>query len=551
MLCLKSQTWRLVAAGKSQAGGEIVQPPPVTIEPAQSSLRRSPPFVSAKNNEWLSISSTPRFILHPHVQLDPLNRFHFFLPVTLSIPNRSDIKTFAFIDSGSSGSHISDIFSKRHSLPCTAKTFSVPIFTVDDRPLSSGLLTHDVITQAKVRNHIEIIRLGIVTMPYPVLLGLNWLKQHNPAIDWARGRLALSCCGADLNSSVSAVGKGYSLPDPSDSDHISSLALGSRLPSPSQNNLPDLDHNLAPKPEVFASGTFANAPKPEAFASGPSAIPRLTPSIFQPPIPNGLSQHKLKSPLPSLSPPISVSHVSPERFLKYSKNQHCYCIWYTPNEDHINSLSTEFYEVSISPNNTPQPDDKTRLSVPPQFHDFLDVFSPTEVKNLPPHHPYDISIDLEDGTTPPFGPIYSLSLDERKALSDYIQENLAKGFIQRSTSSASSPILFTKRKTGDLCLCVDYRGLNAITKKNRYPLPLTHDLIDRVAGCSCFTVIDLKNAFNLIRVKKGDEWKTAFRTHLSLYEYTVMPYGLTNAPATFQAFIQDTLHDILDHQQKS
>ena len=490
--------------------------------------------------------------MHPHIQLDPLNRFHFFLPITLSFPKRSHIKTFAFIDSGSSGSHIGDIFSKRHSLPRTAKPFSVPIFTVDDRPLSSGLLTHDVITQVKVRNHTEIIRLGIVTMPYPVLLGLNWLKQHNPAIDWARGRLALSCCGADLNSSVSAVGKGYSLPDPSDSDHLSFLDLGPRLPSPSQNNLPDLnhgsnlDHNYAPKPEVFTSGTFANAPKPETFASGPSAIPRSIPSISHLPVSNGLSQQEFKSPLLTPNSPISVSHVSPQRFLKYSKNQHCYCIWYTPNENHINSLSTEFHEVSISPNNTPQPDEQTRLSVPPQFHDFLDVFSPTEVKKLPPHRPYDINIDLEDGTTPPFGPIYSLSLDERKALSDYIHENLAKGFIQRSTSSASSPILFTKRKTGDLRLCVDYRGLNAITKRNRYPLPLTHDLIDRVAGCSCFTVIDLKNAFNLIRVKEGDEWKTAFRTHLGLYKYTVMPFGLTNAPATFQAFIQDTLHDILD-----
>ena len=112
--------------------------------------------------------------------------------------------------------------------------------------------------------------------------------------------------------------------------------------------------------------------------------------------------------------------------------------------------------------------------------------------------------------------------------------------------SAASPILFIKWKTGDLRLCVDYRGLNAITKKNWYPLPLTHDLIDRVQGCDKFTVIDLKNAFNLIRIKEGDEWKTAFRTHLGLFEYTVMPFGLTNAPATFQALIQDTLQDILD-----
>lgn len=129
---------------------------------------------------------------------------------------------------------------------------------------------------------------------------------------------------------------------------------------------------------------------------------------------------------------------------------------------------------------------------------------------------------------------------------NYIETHLKKGFIWRSTSSAASPILFIRCKTGQLCLCVNYRALNAITKKNQYPIPLIHDLLDWVQGCKVFSVIDLKNAFNLIRVREGDEWKTAFRTHLGLFEYTVMPFGLTNVPATFQAYVQDTLRNILD-----
>ena len=148
--------------------------------------------------------------------------------------------------------------------------------------------------------------------------------------------------------------------------------------------------------------------------------------------------------------------------------------------------------------------------------------------------------------SPPFGPIYFLSQDKWKALFKYIEHNLSKGFIHQSNSSAASPILFIKQKTGDLHLCVDYQGLNAITKKDQYPLPLTSDLINHVQGCDKFKVIDLKNAFNLVHVKEGDEWKTAFRTHLGLFKYTVMPFGLTNVPATFQSLIQDTLHDILD-----
>lgn len=189
---------------------------------------------------------------------------------------------------------------------------------------------------------------------------------------------------------------------------------------------------------------------------------------------------------------------------------------------------------------------QTLRHVPEEYHEYATVFSPIEVENVPPHRPYDASIDLDEGKTPPFGPMYHLSQHERAVLFDYVKTNLRKGFIRRSTSTAASPAQFVLKKTGELRLCVDYRGLNSITKKNRYPLPLVDDLLDRVQGCKVFSVIDLKNAFNLIRIKDGDEWKTASRTHLGLFEYTVMPFDLTYAPGIFQAFIQDTLRDLLD-----
>ena len=121
------------------------------------------------------------------------------------------------------------------------------------------------------------------------------------------------------------------------------------------------------------------------------------------------------------------------------------------------------------------------------------------------------------------------------------------GKIRRSTSSAGSPILFVPKPNGQgLRLCVDYRGLNAITIPNRYPLPLMQELQDRVWGAQWFTKMDLKNGFNLIRIREGDEWKTAFRTRYGLYEFQVMPFGLTNAPSTFQDMMNHVLSDILD-----
>jgi transposase InsO family protein len=184
--------------------------------------------------------------------------------------------------------------------------------------------------------------------------------------------------------------------------------------------------------------------------------------------------------------------------------------------------------------------------VPPDYTDFSEVFSKESASVLPPHRPYDHRIPLEPGTTPPFGPLYSLSEVELKALDEYIKENLSKGYIRASTSSAGAPILFIKKRDGGLRLCVDYRGLNKITSKNRYPLPLIGESIDRLRSATVYTKIDLRSGYNLVRIAKGEEWKTAFRSRYGHYEYRVMPFGLTNAPATFQNLMNDVLRDFLD-----
>ena len=115
----------------------------------------------------------------------------------------------------------------------------------------------------------------------------------------------------------------------------------------------------------------------------------------------------------------------------------------------------------------------------------------------------------------------------------YIDENLAKNFIHHSKSPARAPILFVKKKDGSLWMCVDYRGLNKVTKKNRYPLSLNSGLLDQLGRAKIFTKIDLRGAYNLVRIKEGDEWKTTFRTRYGHFEYNVMSFGQTNAPAIF------------------
>ena len=156
------------------------------------------------------------------------------------------------------------------------------------------------------------------------------------------------------------------------------------------------------------------------------------------------------------------------------------------------------------------------------------------------------AIELEEGKQPPYRPIYSLGPVELETLKTYIETNLANGFIRFSKSLAGAPILFDQKPDGSLRLCVDYRGLNNLTIKNRYPLPLIGESLDWLGRAKRFTQLDLTSAYHQIRIKEGDEWKTAFRTRYGHFEYQVMPFGLSNAPASFQGYINKILAEKLD-----
>ena len=186
--------------------------------------------------------------------------------------------------------------------------------------------------------------------------------------------------------------------------------------------------------------------------------------------------------------------------------------------------------------------------LPAQYHKFLDIFSKDDADKLPPLHPgVDHKIKMEPGTQALSGPLYSMSREELEVLKKYLTENLNKGFIQVSSSPAATPVLFVKKPGGGLCFCVDYRALNTITIKNCYSLPLMQEMLDQLCKAVWYTKLDIVGVFNLIQMKEGEEWKTAFRTRSGLYKYLVMPFGLANTPSIFQNYINDVLGpDILD-----
>uniref|UniRef100_A0A3B3H296 Gypsy retrotransposon integrase-like protein 1 n=1 Tax=Oryzias latipes TaxID=8090 RepID=A0A3B3H296_ORYLA len=195
----------------------------------------------------------------------------------------------------------------------------------------------------------------------------------------------------------------------------------------------------------------------------------------------------------------------------------------------------------------PGPEAPDLSTIPSCYHHLSEVFNKSRALSLPPHRPYDCAIDLVPGSIIPKGHLYSISASERQALNKYIDESLAAGLIRPSSSAAGAGFFFVGKKDGTLRPCIDYSALNNITVKNRYPLPLMSSVFDQLQQARVFTKLDLRNAYHLVRIREGDEWKTGFNTPRGHYEYRVMPFGLTNAPAVFQAMINDVLRDFLDH----
>ena len=157
-------------------------------------------------------------------------------------------------------------------------------------------------------------------------------------------------------------------------------------------------------------------------------------------------------------------------------------------------------------------------NVPSEYHEFANIFSKTKAETLPSHYLYDLKINLEESAQPPVGPIYSLSASEQEALKEFIEENLNTDFIQPTSSSHGAPVLFVKKKDGSLHLCVNFCGLNRISKKDRYLLPLISDLLDSPRKAQVYSKIDLCHAYHLVRISDGNEWKTAFRTCYGSFE---------------------------------
>ena len=186
--------------------------------------------------------------------------------------------------------------------------------------------------------------------------------------------------------------------------------------------------------------------------------------------------------------------------------------------------------------------------LPPELKGFAKAFSKKDADTLPPlRGEADHHINLEPGKSPDWIPhLYRMSREELDEVRKWVQENLSKGFIEASMAPWASPILFVRKPGGGIRLCHDYRKLNAISRKDRYPLPLIDDIMTMLQGCTIMTRLDIRSAFNRIRIAPNDEELTTFSTPMGNYKQKVLPFGLCGGPATFQRFVNNTLMEYLN-----
>ncbi|KAG5723957.1 hypothetical protein E4T56_gene9752 [Termitomyces sp. T112] len=410
----------------------------------------------------------------------------------------------ALVDSGASGVFVSNQLDLR----CNDLNKPLELQLFDRSPAMARITQyHD--NTITLNNDLQFQARLLVTQLPPltlIMLRLLWLRDINPDINWKNLTMRFPGPEASLAAAI----------------HLRFQSIS------------DLD---VPCPNTITSGTTQDSPTPNAnpdrersttLSRPPSdKLQWLPPNILRNRYkgPRYLNQRCPKPPTdpditldPTITPMLQVTPALPEEHLRTGTT--------APESKMEEQILSEV--------------------VPLEYHEFADVFSEGSAKELPPHHSYDHKIDLEEGTSPPFNKIYNMSKIKLRALKEYLDDMLGKGFIRPSISAAGAPVLFAKKKDGSLRLCVDYRGLTKVTKKNRYPLPLIRDLVDRLCSAKIYTKIDLRSGYNNIRIAPGHEWKTAFRTHYGLFEYLVMPFRMTNSPATFQYFMNDIFHDMND-----
>lgn len=429
------------------------------------------------------------------------------------------INTRAMIDTGSTGYCFVDTLTAQKI--CDSCKIA-PIDLIKQKEVKGydgrrgKTITQAIYPRLTIQNHTESCTPMLITElgQQAVILGKPWMRKHGVSYHGDSDSVSFR---PNHCSHLGAPGHPFP-PKPSPKKKAAAVPMEINQPVPQARRI--LRRN-----EWMSELNRIKTPEPELRLKGRGRDPELYEQ-----------KKKRKTTSEEEDPAASICMIGAAPFVRLTKQK----------DVKIFSVSIRDINIELNKQNKPPTDPKTK--VPREYHSWLDVFSKWLADKLPPHRKHDHSIELVDGAQGPgHAPLYSMSEGELILVKRYLEEHLDKGFIVASSAPFASPILFARKPNGGLRLCVDYRKLNAITKKNRYPLPLINELMTRLSKAKYLTKIDIRHAFNRIRMAtEADEDLTTFRTRFGSYKYRVLPFGLTNGPATFQNFINDTFMEYLD-----
>lgn len=250
----------------------------------------------------------------------------------------------------------------------------------------------------------------------------------------------------------------------------------------------------------------------------------------------------MKGPTPEGTTPHRIALINAIGYRMNTRNRKNQCFTATSWE-----IDQILYQREHSVEDRPEETELETLqrTIPKEYHDLIDLFSKKKANALPPHRNSDHKIRLTQPNNLTLSPLYRQTTQELQALKKFIDENLNRGWIAPSNASFAAPILFVKKANGDLRLCVDYRKLNEISAKDGYPLPRIDEILSQMSKAKIFTKLDLRAAFNAIRMHPDSEELTAFQTCFGQFKSLVLPFGLSGGPGTYQRFINNLLMENL------
>ena len=395
-----------------------------------------------------------------------------------------ETSTEAMVDTGATGDFIDQDFITRAKLPTHKLSQPIPVYNVDGTLNEAGSISEVVNMIMTYDRHCERILLAVTRLgKQSMILGFTWLDKHNPEIDFCAQSVKMTQCLPCCCVGCQADRKVERNAKREDAERINACQTG---PFPAFVEDADEEDKAEPTPDLEAD--FPDEPLKEGDQ-----------------------------------------------------------IWATglfPQAEHIHATATVSQRLVEGFRQNSQSADHEK-HILPHLHGFHSVFSKDSFDELPGTKPWDHAVELTPNATPKSCKVYPLSASEQKELDAFLKENLESGRIQPSKSPMAAPVFFVKKKDRKLRLVQDYRALNAMTVKNKYPLPLIPELIAKLRRAKYFTKLDVRWGFNNVQIKEGDEWKAAFQTNHGLYEPLVMFFGLTNSPATFQTMMDDIFEDLI------